>query len=77
MCHMVLRFLGESETSVISCNRDCETYLVCLQGLSFDGQRHIGEGFRVQELIEHRQQVCLVVVPPQTESLGRHGSLMT
>lgn len=49
------------------------TNLVCLQVLSLDGQRHVGEGFRVQQLVEHGQHVGLVVVPPEAESLGRHG----
>lgn len=46
---------------------------MCLQVLSLDGQRHVGEGFRVQQLVEHGQHVGLVVVPPEAESLGRHG----
>jgi hypothetical protein len=45
---------------------------VCFEILSFDGQRDIRERLGVQQLIEDGQQVRLVVVPPQTESLRRH-----
>jgi len=45
---------------------------VCLQVLPIDGQRHICEGFCVEQLVEDGQQVALVVIPPQTEALGCH-----
>lgn len=45
---------------------------MCLQVLPLDGQRHICEGFCVQQLVEDGQKVALVVVPPQAEALRCH-----
>lgn len=42
------------------------------QVLALHGQRDIGERFGVQQLIEHRQQIALVVVPSQAEPLRGH-----
>lgn len=47
------------------------TYLVRLQILALHRQRDICERFGVQQLIEHRQQIALVVVPSQAEPLRR------
>lgn len=56
----------------ININSPLIYYLVCFETLSLDGQRHIRKGFRVQQLIEHRQHVRLMVVPSQTEPLRCH-----
>lgn len=44
-------------------------YLMRLQILSLHGQCDIRECFGMQQLIEHRQQIALMIVPSQTESL--------
>ena len=44
-------------------------HLVALDRRAVDGQRHVGEGLRLQQLLEHRQQVRPVVVPAQAELL--------
>ena len=52
-----------------------EDHLVRLAGLSVTGERDIGEGLLVAEVLERRDHVGLEVVPPQAELLlvsGRH-----
>lgn len=43
------------------------------QQLSLDCQGDVDEGLVVQQLIKHREQIALMIVPPQAESLRRHG----
>ena len=47
-------------------------HLVALDGRPVDGQRDVSEGFRLKQLLEHRQQVRAVVVPAQAVLLRFH-----
>lgn len=71
--HTRILLWTRDETPEIFCASQQRTYLVRFQVLPLNGQRHVRERFGVQQLIEHRQQIALVIVPSQTESLrGRH-----
>jgi len=47
-------------------------HLVALDRSAVDGQRHVREGLRLQQLLEHGQQVAPVIVPAQTVLLRLH-----
>jgi hypothetical protein len=47
-----------------------ENHLVRLQVQPLAGQGYVDEGLVVEEVLEHGEQVVLVVVPPQAVLLG-------
>ena len=54
-----------------------QNHLVGLQLKAVAGQGHVHEGLRVQEVLEHGQEVVLVVVPAKTVLLGGGGKAAT
>lgn len=46
--------------------------LVCLQVAPVNRQSNIHETLILQQLVENRQQVGLMIVPSETKPLGRH-----
>ena len=60
---VLARVLHEEALEVGGAGR--EDHLVALDGGVLAGQRHVAERLRLQQLVQHRQQVVAVVVPAQ------------